>query len=300
VHHLIEEKNIKFALSGSSARKLKTTHANLLAGRALVKNLYPLTFFEVGGVVDIAKVLRFGMLPVAFQTANPIDYLKSYADTYLKEEIKSEALTRNLGGFVRFLEIAARQNAQVTNVSNIARDAQVARQTVQGYFEILIDTLMGFWLPAWRLKSATKQVLHSKFYFFDTGICRVLTGKGIYALQPEESGHLLETYFLNEVRAYLEYSKKYYPMHYWATHDQMEVDLLLETSKGYVAFEFKASNRWEGKFNRGLKRIQSELKIPNENLMGVFMGPRELLVDDIAVFTVENFLKRLWDGTLID
>jgi predicted AAA+ superfamily ATPase len=163
VHHLIEEKNIKFALSGSSARKLKTTHANLLAGRALVKNLYPLTFFEVGGVVDIAKVLRFGMLPVAFQTANPIDYLKSYADTYLKEEIKSEALTRNLGGFVRFLEIAARQNAQVTNVSNIARDAQVARQTVQGYFEILIDTLMGFWLPAWRLKSATKQVLHSKF-----------------------------------------------------------------------------------------------------------------------------------------
>lgn len=300
VHYLIEEKKVNFALSGSSARKLKRGHANLLAGRALVRNFFPLTYKEVNHQIDLHKVLRFGMLPIAFQSNNPEEYLKSYVDTYLKEEIKEEALTRNLGGFIRFLEIAARINGQVTNVSNIARDAQVARQTVQGYFEILVDTLMGYWLNAWKLKPGVKQVMHPKFYFFDTGVCRALSGRGAYPVQPEEQGFLLETYLIGEVRAYLDYQKKYYPLYFWSSPDEVEVDLLLETTQGLVAFEFKSGSQWPKSFNRGLLRIKDELKLSNNQLWGVFAGPRNLIVEDIQVLTVTNFLNKLWAGEIIN
>ncbi len=143
------------------------------------------------------------MLPGSFLSANPKKYLQTYAETYLKEEIREEELTRNFGNFARFLEIAARQNGQLTNTTSIARDAGVARQTVQGYFDILIDTLTGFWLEPWKLKRATKQVRHPKFYFFDSGVVRALSGRLPYPAMPEESGPLFECFIINEIRVYL-------------------------------------------------------------------------------------------------
>ena len=154
VHRLIETRRLRFVLSGSSARKLRRGGANLLAGRAVVHHLFPLVSAERSFRVDFDDALRHGALPLAVTGDDPAAYLSAYAETYLQEEIRAEALTRSVGSFNRFLEIAARQNGQVTNVSSISRDAAVSRSTVRNYFEILIDTLIGNWLPAWTLTEA--------------------------------------------------------------------------------------------------------------------------------------------------
>ena len=184
------------------------------------------------------------MLPMAAIGNDPVGYLRTYAETYLVYEVQAEALTRNLGGFARFLEIAARQNGQVTNAASIARDAGINRNTVQSHFDILIDTLIGFWLPSWKLKSATKQVRQSKFYFFDVGVVRALSGRLSYPPVHEELGHLLETFVVNEIRAWLSYSGIDYRLSFWRSYDGVEVDILCETAEGFVAIETKASSRW--------------------------------------------------------
>lgn len=297
VHALIEERGLKFILSGSSARKLRRGGANLLAGRARIIHLFPLVSAELGKRFSVTKALQHGLLPASIADDEPAGYLAAYAQTYLREEIFAEALTRNLGGFARFLEIAARQNGQITNASNVARDAQVARQTVQGYFEILSDTLVGFWLEAWKLKRATKQVAHPKFYFFDPGVARALSGRLAYPATPEEEGFLLETTLLHEIRSYLSYRGLRYPMHFWSSHDGVEVDVLIEDARGFVALEIKRATRWEPRFGLGLTRIQKEMK--RVRPLGVFQGPRPLMSGGIEVVPVQEFLRRLWDGEWI-
>ena len=299
VHRIIEEKKIRFILSGSSARKLKESGVNLLAGRALTYNLFPLVSKEVGFELDLNKQIHFGMLPSSFLAANPKKYLQAYTETYLKEEIREEALTRNFGNFARFLEIAARQNGQLTNTTAIARDAGVARQTVQGYFDILIDTLIGYWLEPWKLKRTTKQVSHSKFYFFDPGVVRALSGRLPYPATPEESGPLFECFIINEIRAYLHYTELDYPLYFWRSQSGVEVDILFETSKGYVAIELKNGVRWEKKFNRGMHRLSEELGRNKVSCFGVFMGDRQLMIDNVMVYPALDFLKRLWSGDIM-
>ena len=299
VHRIIEEKKIRFILSGSSARKLRESGVNLLAGRALTYNLFPLVSKEVNFEFDLEKQIAFGMLPGSFLSAKPKKFPQAYGETYLKEEIREEALTRNFGSFARFLEIAARQNGQLTNTTSIARDAGVARQTVQGYFDILIDTLIGFWLEPWKLKRATKQVSHPKFYFFDSGVVRALSGRLPYPATPEESGPLFECFIINEIRAYLHYAELDYPLHFWRSQGGIEVDILLETSTGYVAIELKNGTRWEKKFNRGLHRLSEELGENNISCFGVFMGERQLTMDKVTVYPAIDFLKDLWSNKII-
>ena len=299
VHRIIEEKKINFILSGSSARKLRESGVNLLAGRALTYNLFPLVSKEVGFELDLKKQIAFGMLPGSFLSANPKKYLQAYAETYLKEEIREEALTRNFGNFTRFLEIAARQNGQLTNTASIARDAGVARQTVQGYFDILIDTLIGFWLEPWKLKRATKQVNHPKFYFFDSGVVRALSGRLPYPATPEESGPLFECFIINELRAYLHYTELDYPLRFWRSQGGVEVDILLETSTGYIAIELKNGVRWEKKFNRGMHRLSKELGKKKVACFGVFMGERQLTMDNVTIYPALDFLRRLWSNKII-
>lgn len=300
VHRIIEEKKIRFILSGSSARKLRESGVNLLAGRALTYNLFPLVSKEVGFELDLGKQISFGMLPSSFLSANPKKYLQAYAETYLKEEIREEALTRNFGNFARFLEIAARQNGQLTNTTAIARDAGVARQTVQGYFEILIDTLIGFWIEPWKLKRTTKQVSHPKFYFFDSGVVRALSGRLPYPATPEESGPLFECFIINEIRAFLHYTELDYPLYFWRSQSGVEVDILLETAKGYVALELKNGTRWDKRFNRGMHRLSEELGKNIVACFGVFMGERQLTIDNVMVYPALDFLRRLWSGEIID
>lgn len=297
VHALMEDHQIKFVLSGSSTRKLKRGAANLLAGRARTERMFPLVSKELGNEFRVDQCLTLGSLPVAFASDDPQAVLASYAETYLREEIYAEALTRNLGGFARFLEIAARQNGQVTNVASIARDAQVARQTVQGYFEVLVDTLVGFYLEAWKLKRSTKQVAHPKFYFFDAGVARALSDRLAYPPTNEEIGFQLETLVLHELRAYLSYRRLRYPTYFWSSHDGVEVDIFLEDQRGYLAIEIKSASRWEARFSRGLMRIRDELK--GVRTIGVFRGPRLITSHDSEILPVEMFLQRLWGDALI-
>ncbi len=298
-HRAIETKELRFVLSGSSARKLKRGGSNLLAGRAATTSMFPLVTAEVGEGLEITRALVTGMLPRAITDPDPRPFLRAYAETYLQEEIRAEALTRNIGGFSRFLEIAARQNGQLTNVAGIARDSQAARSTVEGYFEILADTLIGSWLPPWKLKSANKQVGHSKFYFFDAGVARALSGRLPYPPSSEETGPLLETFVLGEVRAFLAYSGLHYPMHFWRTHDGAEVDLFLETGDGFLAVEMKSGERWDRRFERGFGRL-GELMAPKKvRCVGIFMGPRELSAGDVRVLPVGDFLRELWEGRMI-
>jgi len=299
VHRIIEERKLRFILSGSSARKLKESGVNLLAGRALTYNMFPLVSPEVNFEFELEKQICFGMLPAAYLSSSPKKFLQAYTETYLKEEIRAEALTRNFGNFARFLEIAARQNGQLTNATGIARDAGVARQTVQGYFDVLVDTLIGFWLEPWKLKRTTKQVSHSKFYFFDSGVVRALSGRLPYPVTPEESGPLFECFIINEIRAYLHYTELDFPLYFWRSPNGVEVDIILETSNGFVAIELKNGIRWDKRFNRGMHRLTEDLGKNRISCFGVFMGDRALLIDDVMVYPALDFLRRLWGGEVI-
>ena len=298
VHRLIESRGLRFVLSGSSARKLRRRGVNLLAGRAVTTTMFPLVSAEVDFALDLERLFCEGTMPMALAGDDPRDYLRTYAETYLAQEVQAEALTRNLGAFARFLEIAARQNAQATNAASIARDAGIDRRTVQSHFAILVDTLIGFWLPAWKLKSATRQVQQSKFYFFDCGVVRALSGRLPYPPTSEELGPLVETFVLNELRAFLSYSGRHYRLHYWRTYDGAEVDALCETAAGFVAVEVKASTRWDKRFNRGLHRIRQQLPAA-PTCYGVYLGSRAALWDDVHVLPVLDFLKRLWNGEVL-
>jgi uncharacterized protein len=299
VHGLMERRGTRFVLSGSSARKLRRGASNLLAGRAVVERLYPLISAETGWEAMGEAVLERGALPMAITSADPVGYLTAYAQTYLQEEIRAEALTRDIGDFSRFLEVAARQNGQVTNVAGIARDASVSRSTVQNYFGILEDTLLGFWLHPWKLKSATRQVAHPKFYLFDPGVTRALNGRLPYPPSPEEKGPLMETWILNEVRAYLDYRRLRYTPHYWRTHDGSEVDLLLEARDGFVAVEIKSSTRWDTRFNRSMKSLRAFLAGKPLQSFGVYLGEKAARWDDIHILPAREFLERLWQGELV-
>ncbi len=299
VQRLIEGRGRRFVLSGSSARKLRRGGTNLLAGRAIVTEMFPFVSAELADDVSFAGMLANGSLPMAVLGYDPVSYLRTYAETYLQEEIRAEALTRNIGHFARFLEVAARQNGQVTNMAGIARDAAVSRQTVQNYFSVLVDTLIGYWIEPWKLKRSTKQVQHPKFYLFDPGVARALSGRIAYPATLEERGPLLETLLLNEIRCYLSYARRPYKIHFWRNYDGVEVDFLCETSEGFVAAEFKASERWDKRFNRGLQRMRAEMGVQLTACYGVYLGDRPALWDDVRILPVGEFLKRLWDGDVL-
>ena len=300
VHRLIERRHMRFVLSGSSARKLKRGGGNLLAGRAVVEHLFPLVSAERAFRMSLEDALVHGSMPLAVTGEDPLGYLLAYAETYLQEEIRAEALTRSIGSFSRFLEVVARQNGQVTNVSAIARDAAVGRSTVQNYFEILEETLVGHWVHPWKLKRATKQVAHPKFYLFDCGVARALSGRLPYPPAPEEEGPLLETLLYGEIRAYVAYTKLRYPLYYWRNYDGVEVDLLCETRRGFVAVEMKSAGRWERRYNRGLERMRTEFGAERVRCYGVYRGTRPARWNDIEILPVMDFLRRLWDGNILD
>ena len=300
VHRSIENLGRKFVLSGSSARKLRRPNVNLLAGRALTRTMFPLTSHELGSDFDVDRALQFGTLPTAINSSLPADYLRSYAHNYLVNEIQTEAQIRDLAGFARFLEVATRQNAQLTNAASISRDVAVARTTVQSYFEVLRDTLIAYWLPPWKLKRSNKQVSSSKFYMVDCGIVRALSERLVYPIHDEERGPLFETLVINEIRAYLDYMNLHFPLYFFRTYSGLEVDVLFETLDGFVAIETKSSTRWERKFNRGLHTVAKELGDSKVHKFGVFNGVREQRIDGVRVMPIREFLRTLWAGALFD
>ncbi len=233
VHSAIENRGLRFALTGSSARKLKHGGANMLAGRALVRRLFPLTHLEIGDVFQLGQALHFGTLPKILSLDTPgekTDFLRAYALTYLKEEIAAEQLVRKLQPFRGFLEVAAQCNGQILNFSRIAREVGVDVKTAQGYFEILEDTLMGFLIPGFHESIRKRQNQAPKFYFFDTGVKRALErtltqdfGPGSYAY-----GNAFEHFLILEIIRLAEYSGKDWTCSYLRTKDGAEIDLILD------------------------------------------------------------------------
>jgi predicted AAA+ superfamily ATPase len=234
---------VRFAITGSSARRLKREQANLLAMRLVNRRFFPLTAAELGDDFTVERALRFGTLPAvaaARSHAERIELLEAYVENYLAQEIRAEALVKRLDSFTRFLEVAALANAQVTNMAGVARDAAVARPTVQGYFETLTDTLIGTFLPAWRARAKVKEVTHPKFFFFDPGVVRALTGRLREPVHESERGALLETYVLGELRAWLDVASAGGQLAYWRTPSGSEVDFVWSRGSRAVGIEVKA------------------------------------------------------------
>lgn len=298
VQHLMGRKRQRFVLSGSSARKLRRSGTNLLAGRAETRHMFPLVSAEVGDQRELDAVLTNGMLPLAVTRTRPAQFLSSYCEVYLHQEIQAEALVRQIGPFARFLEVAARMNGQTTNVAGIARDAGIARQTAQEFFQILVDTLLASWLPAWKAKPGVKQVAHPKFYLFDSGVARQLTGQAHLPLTGADRGFLFETFLLHEMRAFLHYAEREWPVCYWKTHDGAEVDFVVDGPKGLTAIEAKSVDRWDPKWNASLRKFRELHGKAARAMYGVYAGERALQLDGITVLPWRQFLQRLWSDDL--
>lgn len=292
----------KFALTGSSARRLRREQVNLLAGRVISRRLLPLTAAELGysnaGAVD--DLMRFGNLPLvrsAKRSADRIDLLEAYVQTYLTQEIRAEALVRSLESFARFLTVAALANAQVTNVASLARDAGVARPTVQGYFEVLSDTLIGSWLPAWRVRARVKEVAHPKFYLFDTGVVRALAGRLREPLDGTERGFLLETAIYHELSAHLAYTLCGGDLAYYRTPAGSEVDFIWQRGATRIGIEVKASPRWRPEFGRPLQNLLDEGVV--SAAYGVYLGDRPLVDRGVRILPYDDFLRALAAGKIL-
>ncbi len=299
VHRLIEEKKLKFILTGSSARKLKRGGANLLGGRALIKEMLPLLPEEMGGDFDLNRTLAYGSLALILSSADsPEDRLRSYVQTYLKEEIQAEAIVRNLQGFARFLPIAGIFHGQVVNVSNIARECGVERTTVAGYLDILEDTLLTFRLPAYEAKLRVRERKHAKLYWLDSGVARA--AKGVLGqVAPEEKGSLFEGWVAQLLRAYQVHRGLFEEMYYWspAQARTTEIDFLLKNGRDFIAVEAKASNRIRDDHFKGLRAIK-ELRGLKRRIL-VYMGGEHIKTQDgIEVRPALEFAHSLAAGKL--
>jgi predicted AAA+ superfamily ATPase len=301
VHRFIESHRHRFVLLGSSARKLKHAGTNLLAGRALRRVMFPLLPQELGADFDLAEVLRFGSLPVIWQSPAKVESLDAYVQLYLKEEIQAEALVRNLPGFARFLPVAALFHGQVLSVAGLARDAGVARTTVSGYLEILADTYLAWLLPAYDGKLRVKERTHPKLYWVDPGVVRAVK-REFHPPGEAERGALLEGWVGVLLKAYGESGSglglRHDELFHWApTEGGTEVDFLIRRGKEFIAIEVKAKERLSAHDFKGLKAI-AELKGIRRRLV-VFQGERPFRTEDgIEALPIRDFLQELEEKTM--
>ena len=290
----------RFALTGSSARRLRRADVNLLAGRVVSRRMLPLTLAELNGEPAVDDLLRYGNLPLVRSersSAARIDLLEAYVETYLAQEIRAEALVRSLESFARFLAVAALANAQVTSVASLARDSAVARPTVQGYFEVLTDTLLGAWLPAWRPRAKIKETAHPKFYLFDSAIVRALSGRLREPLDSDERGALLETLVFHELRAQIAYTGCGGELSYYRTPSGSEVDFIWLRGKRAVGIEVKASQRWRPEHGRALADLHASGVVAAS--FAVYLGAVPLQDGPVRVLPLYTFLRELAAGRVL-
>lgn len=289
VHRLIEQRRIKFILTGSSARKLKRLGVNLLAGRALTYSMYPMTAHELGQDFDLSRALKVGLLPMAVTSSHPKKYLESYVKTYLKEEIELEGLTRKIDSFARFLEVASFSQASQLSVSAVSAESHVARKVVEDYFSILRDLLLSYELPVFARRAKRELMTKRKFFFFDVGLFRILRPKGPLDSENELNGAAFETLCVQEIIALNQYLEKGYDVFYWRTRKHEEVDLVLYGEAGFHAFEFKASARLrEGDFV-GLKLFAEDY--PQAKLYLVYGGTEARQHQNVRIIPALQFFK---------
>ena len=292
VQLLIEERGIRFVLTGSSARKLRSGGANLLAGRALIRYFHPLCYAELGDDLNLHKALSYGLLPSMYLDEDPVESLEVYAGTYLMEEVLAEGAARNIPAFSRFLEVAALHNGQLINYTNVANDSQVAVSTVRDYYQVLEDTLLGRQLLAWTGSKKRKAIAASKFYLFDTGVARILQGKTTLKQNSADFGEAFETFICHELRSYIDYVHAgRLDLNYWRSTSSFEVDFILGRK---TAIEAKASKNVTPKMLKGLKALQEEKFARRHICVCLEKVPRK--VEGVDILPYKQFLQGLWQG----
>jgi len=295
IHRLIVKQHLRFILCGSSARKLKRQGVNTLGGRAIPQYLYPLVSAEIPDF-DLMRAINQGMLPRHYLTDGSTAWkrLQAYISVYLKEEIKAEALVRNLNGFTRFMEIAAITNGEIVNYSNIANDCGIDTQTVKEYFSILQDTLIGYTIPAFTKVIKRKLRQAPKFYYFDVAIPNYLLGRK--GLQPGSAdfGHAFEHFIIQEIVAYLGYHTCENKLSYWHTYTDYEVDAVLGDAE--VAIEIKSCDEVKSRHLAGLKAFKEEHE--NARLIIVSLDAAPRIFNGIEVMPATYFLNQLWNNNI--
>lgn len=291
VHRLISERGLLFILSGSSARKLKRKGHNTLGGRALPVFLYPLVSAEIPDF-DIDRAVQYGMLPPHYLAENPSRRLSAYIDVYLKEEIKEEALVRNLSSFQRFLEVAAMTNGEIVNNNNIAQECGVSATTVNSYFDILEDTLIGYRIPAYTKVVKRRVVQAPRFYYFDVGIANHLLHRKELVRGTLDYGHAFEHLVMQELVAWLHYSHSEEKLSYWRTYTGIEVDAIIGDAR--VAIEIKSAEEVLPRHLKGLKVFGEEY--PSSRRIIVSLDKINRKEGDVEFLYVLDFFKLLWDS----
>jgi uncharacterized protein len=295
VHDLISRhgNDYKFALSGSSARKLRRLDVNMLAGRVIERGMFPLVARELGSEFSVDAVLRFGSLPGIYSEQRyRVDKLRAYVHTYLRQEIQQEALVKDIGSFHRFLKIAALMHGQVTNQAAISRDAAVARTTVQRFFETLVDTLIGYLLPAWQPKAKVREYGKPKFYFFDPGVVRAIREVADEPLDDSESGALLEGFILHELRAAIAYQGLGGELSYWSIPGSKEIDFVWVKGSKRVAVEVKNSGRWRPEYAKTINELLDDRKLTRGFV--VYRGKERYRSGRVDGLPVDDFLALLY------
>ena len=292
VHWLIENTSQSFLLTGSSSRKLRRGHANLLAGRAWRRQMMPLTLPEVDRL-DLERVMTSGLLPPHFLSDSPVEDLRAYVGDYLKDEIAAEALTQNIPAFAEFLRVAAITSSELLNYTNVARETGVSAKVVRTYFEILEETYLGFRLPPWRRAKNRRLIETEKFYLFDVGVSNFLARRQPRMGSPE-FGKSFEHYILMELKAYQAYRNPDLDLHFWRTASGYEVDAIL--GDRVVAVEVKAGRVHDGDLG-SLRALLDEHRIKRPIVVSLEHEPR-VVPPGIQILPWQHFLGRLWDGDL--
>jgi len=292
IHSLIEEKSDKkFILTGSSARKLKRTGIDLLAGRVLLRTLHPFMLAELSTELQLDNILQHGLLPIAIASKNPLDVLETYVSLYMREEVQFEGLVRNIGDFSRFLEAISFSHGSILNISNVARECSVERKVVEGYIKILEDILLAFRIPVFTKRAQRALVSHPKFYFFDTGVFRTLRPRGPLDHPEEIDGAALEGLVAQHLRAWMAYRSDKFEMFFWRSRAGVEVDFVLYGENGIFAIEVKNTNRIRPEGLRSLTAFRQDY--PQGKALFLYRGNEKLLKNDILCIPCEKFLKEL-------
>lgn len=294
IQWMIVNRKRQFILSGSSPRNIMRSGGNLLGGRAARYELYPLVYKEIPGF-DLLRALNNGLLPRHYLAKKADKLLSAYTGNYLRDEIITEAKIRNIGSFSRFLEMASFSNGEIVNYSNIAADCGVSAPTVREYFQILEDTLIGRFLPSYQKKPKRRVILSPKFYYFDVGIANYLLKRGLIVNGSESFGHAFEHFIYHEIYSHSHYSDFNYPLSYWRTASQIEVDFILGDHE--VAVEVKSTEMANPRHLRGLKSFAEEYNVSQLILVSNDPSPRK--VGKIMIMPWKYFLDQLWDGRLI-
>lgn len=294
VHWLMTNHNLRFILCGSSARKLKRSGANLLGGRAIRNVLFPLVSTEIPDF-DLEKAINHGMLPRHYRAANPLKRIQAYVGDYLKEEIRAEALTRNLSTFGRFLEIAAISCGEMLNYNNIASECGVSAPTIKEYFTILEDTMIGYMVPSYKKVMKRRLIQAPRFYYFDVGITNHLLQKRNLKQGSPEYGKAFKQFIIQELFAYASYMAIEPGLSYWRTASGYEVDAVLGDAR--VAIEIKSSQEIHSHHLKGLKAFAEEHS--GSRTIVVSNERNKRIMGKIEVFPVEEFLRKLWKGSII-